>query len=98
MMIQMIKVDDKLDPVTGPTPQIGAIIDFAVPPASSDWMPCDGSVLSTTKYSKLFKAIGHRYGSVQLRNKFSLPDMRGRYYEEYKKPAKWGKGKRSIRL
>ena len=42
------------------------------------WLKCDGSNVSRTTYSELFKRIGTIYGAGDGVNTFTLPDMRGR--------------------
>lgn len=45
--------------------------------APNGWLPCDGSLVSTTSYELLFALIGTTYGG-DGNQVFGLPDMRGR--------------------
>lgn len=44
----------------------------------SNWKICDGSEVSRTTYSELFKVIGTSYGEGDGETTFNLPDKRGR--------------------
>ena len=56
----------------------GIIEMFAGSTAPNGWLVCDGSTVSRSAYSDLFKIIGTTYGSGNSNNTFTLPDMRGR--------------------
>ena len=56
----------------------GSIQMFAGSTAPSGWLVCDGSVVSRSAYSDLFKVIGTTYGAGNSNSTFTLPDMRGR--------------------
>ena len=51
---------------------------FAGSTAPNGWLVCDGSTVSRSAYSDLFKIIGTTYGSGNSNTTFTLPDMRGR--------------------
>jgi microcystin-dependent protein len=52
---------------------------------SSDWLYCDGRVVSQAEYPILFKAVGHAFGNIGEHpgydpgTQFYLPDLRGRF-------------------
>ena len=56
----------------------GIIQMFAGSTAPNGWLVCDGSTVSRSAYSDLFKIIGTTYGAGNSNNTFTLPDMRGR--------------------
>jgi hypothetical protein len=56
---------------------VGAIELFPAVNAPAGWFICDGSSVSRTKYSALFKTIGTTYGFDDS-DTFKTPDMRGR--------------------
>ena len=62
----------------GDTTPTGLIIPFAPSVAPTDWMLCDGSLVSRTDYSALFAVIGETYGVGDGSTTFALPDFRGR--------------------
>ena len=43
------------------------------------WLFCDGSAVSRTTYSALFRVIGTNYGSGNGIDTFNLPDLRSRF-------------------
>jgi microcystin-dependent protein len=47
-----------------------------VPP--TNWLLCDGSLVSRTTYASLFAAIGTRYGAGDGSTTFALPNLKGR--------------------
>ena len=46
--------------------------------APLNWLICDGSAISRTKYADLFAAIGTTYGAGNGSTTFNIPDLRGR--------------------
>ena len=56
----------------------GIIEMFAGSTAPNGWLICDGSTVSRSAYSDLFKIIGTTYGVGNSNTTFTLPDMRGR--------------------
>jgi hypothetical protein len=42
------------------------------------WIPCDGRLLSRTRYADLFRNIGTTFGIGDGITTFNLPDLRGR--------------------
>ena len=57
----------------------GIIQMFAGATAPNGWLVCDGSTVSRSAYSDLFKIIGTTYGAGNSNTTFTLPDMRGRF-------------------
>ena len=57
---------------------IGVIRLFAGSTAPNGWLICNGSTVSRSDYSNLFKVIGTIYGVGNSNTTFTLPDMRGR--------------------
>ncbi|MEE1924954.1 phage tail protein [Pseudomonas sp. 148P] len=57
---------------------IGAVIGFPgnIAPPAAQWLPCDGSSLSSTDYEDLYFAIGDASGGNNG-SAFNLPDYRG---------------------
>ena len=62
---------------TSDTPS-GAILQFAGSSAPSNWLLCDGALVSRTTYATLFGVIGTVYGAGDGSSTFKLPDLRGR--------------------
>jgi len=56
----------------------GSIQMFAGSVAPNGWLICNGSTVSRSDYSNLFKVIGTIYGVGNSNTTFTLPDMRGR--------------------
>ena len=56
----------------------GSIQIFAGSTAPNGWLICNGSTVSRSDYSNLFKVIGTIYGVGNSNTTFTLPDMRGR--------------------
>ena len=58
---------------------IGTMIPFgSATDIPANWRICDGSEISRTAYSKLFKVIGTAYGEGDGETTFNLPNKRGR--------------------
>ena len=57
---------------------VGVIQAYAGVNTPSDWLFCDGSLISRTTYADLFTVIGESYGSGDGSTTFNLPDLRGR--------------------
>lgn len=55
-------------------PYIGEIRVFSFSFAPKDWLDCDGRLVSTDQYTKLFSLLGYRYGGEG--RSFALPDLR----------------------
>jgi microcystin-dependent protein len=62
---------------TSDTPS-GAILQFAGSSAPSNWLLCDGALVSRTTYATLFGVVGTNYGAGDGSSTFKLPDLRGR--------------------
>lgn len=56
---------------------IGTIFYTASSNCPAGFIVCDGSLVSTTQYQRLFNVIGYTYGGVGLN--FKLPDLRGEF-------------------
>jgi collagen type VII alpha len=59
-------------------PPVGSIIMYAGATAPAGWLFCNGQVLSTTTYARLFSVIGYIYTLFPPGNSFSLPNFQGR--------------------
>ena len=59
----------------------GAIMFFAQGSLPSGWLICNGSNVSRTTYSKLFAAIGTKYGSGNGSSTFTLPNLNAKFVE-----------------
>lgn len=57
---------------------IGAIVPFSSDTIPNGWLLCDGSLVSRTTYSELFKVIGTAYGTGDGSTTFNVPDIQGR--------------------
>jgi microcystin-dependent protein len=55
----------------------GTVMPFAGGNIPYGWLPCDGSSINRTEYSKLFEAIGTNWGSVDAQS-FSTPNLGAR--------------------
>jgi hypothetical protein len=53
------------------------------------WIPCDGRLLSRTRYADLFRAIGTTFGAGDTLTTFNIPDLRGRVCGEGPWPPMW---------
>ena len=53
----------------------GGVVTTTCP---SNWLLCNGDLISRTTYSALFSAIGTVYGAGDGSTTFNLPDLRGR--------------------
>lgn len=57
----------------------GGMVDMSLPSESfqpKGYLPCDGRLISTTTYSRLFGVLGYNYGGNG--SLFAVPDFRGR--------------------
>ena len=57
----------------------GSIVMFGGLSAPSDWLLCNGALVSRSTYSDLFTAIGTTFGSGDGLTTFKLPDLRSRF-------------------
>jgi hypothetical protein len=55
----------------------GAIVMHASATIPDGWLLCDGSAVSRSQYSSLFKSLGTTWGAGDGRSTFNVPDMRG---------------------
>jgi cytoskeletal protein CcmA (bactofilin family) len=55
----------------------GTILWYSRSTAPSGWLFCDGSVLATSTYARLFSAVSYTWGSTT--GSFTLPDLRGNF-------------------
>ncbi|MFT3768121.1 MAG: phage tail protein [Minicystis sp.] len=62
-------------------PPAGTIFAFGGATVPAGWMPCDGTLLDSSKpeYKALYQAIGTAYGGNSTSGMFNLPDLRGRF-------------------
>lgn len=56
----------------------GVIFDFGGSTLPVGYLPCDGSAVSRTTYSRLFAAVGTTWGTGNGTTTFNVPDTRGR--------------------
>ena len=75
---QIAQALDAMMPELTPVP-VGTI-DFAhdVP---DGWLECNGAAISRTKYSRLFKKLGTKYGAGDGSTTFNLPNLHHRVLE-----------------
>ena len=75
---QIAQALDAMMPELTPVP-VGTI-DFAhdVP---DGWLECNGAAVSRTKYARLFKKIGTKYGAGDGSTTFNLPNLHHRVLE-----------------
>ena len=57
----------------------GMIAAWATETPPGGWLECNGAEVSRTAYSKLFSAIGTKYGSRDGSTTFNLPDFRSEF-------------------
>lgn len=57
---------------------IGTQVAYGGTVAPTNWLICDGSVVSRSTYADLFKVIGTSYGSGDGESTFNLPNKNGR--------------------
>ena len=72
------KLDSIYAPLNGVVPA-GTIVMWGGSTAPSGWLLCNGSIVSRTTYSALFKAIGTTYGSGNGSTTFGLPNFKRRF-------------------
>ena len=79
-------IQDAISETAGGTP-IGSGMDYfgTVPP--DNYLFADGSAISRTEYSELFKIIGETYGNGDGETTFNLPDKRERVSVMYKEDS-----------
>lgn len=70
----------KLEKIGGGTPA-GAIIAYAGNTIPVGWLLCNGTAVSRSEYSSLFKAIGTTYGSGDGSTTFNLPNLVSKFIE-----------------
>lgn len=61
----------------------GMIMHFVDEKAPQGWLECDGSEVSKTQYANLFKVVGEKFGQVEDKTKFKLPDLRGEFIRSW---------------
>ena len=66
------------DGITGDTLPIGSMIPYGKATAPTNWLICDGSVVSRTTYAELFAVIGTSYGAGDGSTTFNLPNKKGK--------------------
>ena len=59
----------------------GSLAAFAGTTVPSGWLLCNGANVSRTTYSKLFAAIGTKWGAGDGSTTFTLPNCDGRFLE-----------------
>lgn len=74
-----IVIDGDGGTIAGEVLPIGTMVPYgSADNIPSNWKVCDGSEVSRTTYSELFKVIGTSYGEGDGETTFNLPDKRGR--------------------
>jgi microcystin-dependent protein len=53
----------------------GMLMMFGGPTVPSDWLKCDGAMVSRTQYAALFAVIGINYGNGNGTSTFTLPNL-----------------------
>ena len=77
-LVQIKQALDKMMPELSPVP-IGSIAySHEVP---TGWLECNGAAISRTKYARLFKKIGTKYGAGDGSTTFNLPNLHHRVLE-----------------
>jgi len=66
---------DSTTQTTAATIPSGSMTLFAASTPPSGWLECNGSLVSTTTYARLYAVVGTTFGSGS--GTFGLPDMRG---------------------
>lgn len=56
---------------------VGSVVYFAANSIPIGYLKCNGALVSTTAYPRLFEVIGYTYGGSG--NQFRLPDLRGEF-------------------
>lgn len=74
---ELSKLKEELCPV-------GTIQAFAFNKVPQGWMVCDGRILHSSEYSKLYDAIGDTFGHIG-NDMFRIPDLRGRFIRGWSK-------------
>lgn len=62
----------------GDTLPIGTMVPYGNEEAPTNWLRCDGSEVSRTRYAELFAVIGTSYGAGDGSTTFNLPNKKGR--------------------
>lgn len=57
---------------------VGSILEYAGETAPTNWLICNGAIISRAIYSDLFELIGETFGSGDGETTFALPDLRKR--------------------
>lgn len=77
-LVQIKQALDKMMPELTPVP-IGSIAYAHEVPTG--WLECNGAAISRTKYARLFKKIGTKYGAGDGSTTFNLPNLHHRVLE-----------------
>ena len=77
-LVQIKQALDKMMPELSPVP-IGSIAYAHEVPTG--WLECNGAEISRTKYARLFKKIGTKYGAGDGSTTFNLPNLHHRVLE-----------------
>ena len=62
----------------GDSVPIGVMVPYSSSKPPVNWLICDGSEVSRTEYSDLFRVIGTNYGAGNGTTTFNLPNKKGR--------------------
>ena len=77
-LVQIKQALDAMMPELSPVP-IGSIAYAHEVPTG--WLECNGAAISRTKYARLFKKIGTKYGAGDGSTTFNLPNLHHRVLE-----------------
>mgnify|MGYP003377608617 CR=1 FL=1 len=77
-LVQIKQALDKMMPELSPVPIGSTAYAHEVP---TGWLECNGAAISRTKYARLFKKIGTKYGAGDGSTTFNLPNLHHRVLE-----------------
>ncbi len=60
-------------------PPVGSIVAYTVNNSPTGWLLCNGDSVNKETYSKLYEAIGNKFGGLVTDLSFNLPDYSGAF-------------------
>jgi microcystin-dependent protein len=60
-------------------PPVGSIVAYTVENSPTGWLVCDGTSVNKETYSKLYEAIGNKFGGLATDLSFNLPNYKGAF-------------------
>jgi microcystin-dependent protein len=60
-------------------PPVGSIVAYTVEKSPTGWLVCDGTSVNKETYSKLYEAIGNKFGGLVTDLSFNLPNYKGAF-------------------